>query len=97
MVNQAGRFLSAHNRLVKRLQRQCLGPHRIRQGPSDNAAGEHIGDKGGIYTEVTAQGYQLLNKARPTNTDALEAVLECLRTDPTMTSLVDLLHADHTR
>ncbi|CAB0537298.1 hypothetical protein CIP107509_00372 [Corynebacterium diphtheriae] len=43
MVNQTRRFLGAHNGLVQRLQRQHLGPHRIRQRPPDDPPGEYIG------------------------------------------------------
>src|SRR5699024_2916290 len=53
MVNQASRFLSAHDRLVKLLQRQCLGSHRIGQGPADNAAGENIRDESGVHKAIS--------------------------------------------
>ena len=48
-VNRARCFLSTHDRLVQRLQRQGFGAHRIRQRAADNLPGEYIGHERGVH------------------------------------------------
>ncbi|RRQ27636.1 MarR family transcriptional regulator [Rhodococcus sp. Eu-32] len=50
-------------------------------------------DRRGIYTELTEEGRQLLNRARPTHDDVLESALASAHQVPELAPLVDAIHA----
>lgn len=50
-------------------------------------------DRRGIYTELTRPGVELLEKARPAHTEALESVLAAAAEVPELAGLVDALPA----
>ena len=80
MLNQAGRFPGARNRLVKRLQRQCLGTHRIRQSPSNHAAGEHIRDEPGVHKVFSGSYVGNISHPQPIRLLRLEVAIYQART-----------------
>lgn len=51
-------------------------------------------DRRGIYTELTPDGRELLDAARPTHDGVLEQTLAQARELPELASLVESLHAD---
>lgn len=52
-------------------------------------------DRRGIYTDVSPEGTQLLNEARPTNERALHQAFDALELDPELAPLVAVLRTDH--
>lgn len=73
---------SATTRLVNRLEDRALLTRIL-----------CADDRRGIYTELTEQGRDLLQQARPTHDRVLEAALSDAREQPELAPLVDSLHA----
>ncbi|NQX29921.1 MarR family transcriptional regulator [Microbacteriaceae bacterium VKM Ac-2854] len=72
---------SATTRLVNRLEDRALLTRVL-----------CADDRRGVYTELTAAGRALLEKARPVHDETLEAALDEARTSPELAPLVDALH-----
>lgn len=77
---------SATTRLVSRLENRGL----LRRILCDD-------DRRGIYTELTDDGRDLLNAARPTHDRTLEGALDEASTVPELAPLADALHAGNFR
>ncbi|NQX10759.1 MarR family transcriptional regulator [Microbacteriaceae bacterium VKM Ac-2855] len=73
---------SATTRLVNRLEERALLTRVL-----------CADDRRGVYTELTAAGRALLEKARPVHDETLEAALDAARESPELAPLVDALHA----
>ncbi|MDP9868144.1 MULTISPECIES: MarR family winged helix-turn-helix transcriptional regulator [Streptosporangium] len=72
---------SATTRLVSRLEDRGLLTRVLCQD-----------DRRGIYTELTEQGWALLNRARPTHDDVLAKALAEAEQTPELAPLVEALH-----
>jgi DNA-binding MarR family transcriptional regulator len=72
---------SATTRLVNRLEERALLTRVL-----------CADDRRGVYTELTAAGRALLEKARPVHDATLESALDAARTSPELAPLVDALH-----
>lgn len=79
MVNQARCFLSAHNCLVECLQRQRLGAHRIRQRPSNNPPGVHIGHERGVREAFPGAHISNVRHPQPIGARGLELTIHQIR------------------
>lgn len=73
---------SATTRLVNRLEDRALLTRVL-----------CADDRRGVYTELTAAGRALLERARPVHDETLERALDTARTSPELAPLVDALHA----
>ena len=72
---------SATTRLVNRLEERSLLTRVL-----------CADDRRGVYTELTASGHKLLEKARPVHDEVLEAALAEAASSPELAPLVDALH-----
>lgn len=81
LAHAAALSSSATTRLVNRLEERALLTRVL-----------CADDRRGVYTELTAAGRALLEKARPVHDETLETALVDARTSPELAPLVDALH-----
>ncbi|KQX08083.1 MULTISPECIES: MarR family winged helix-turn-helix transcriptional regulator [unclassified Leifsonia] len=82
LARAAALSASATTRLVTRLEERALLTRIL-----------CADDRRGIYTELTAAGQALYERARPIHDEALERVLSTAAEQPELAPMVDALHA----